>query len=279
MKIKKTSVFIALIHNNNLSRNSYIQPQLENLTREMQSQFSVSKFEVSYQEEIIPHNTSMACMRDVIYQNLSSKWRKYRLLKSGELRNWVNFLRATFVKFILNHNEAASRWKRTSAIEMMLTDKHVRAWTYFVDSGADYLIIFEDDAVFKDDSAERIRGLLNKLSRNHLNKSSYVDLGGGCKLEDLMIDRLQTHQDENYRYYKKSVTNTACAYLISRELATSFCTTLTRKPWLRLVGVDWLMNSLFIIRDEQGLNCICMHSDPTIVKHGTCTGDYSSSIR
>jgi len=99
---------------------------------------------------------------------------------------------------------------------------------------------------------------------------------GGCKLADLMIARLETSQDENYRYYKKPVTNTACAYLMSRELVTTFCATLTRRPWLRLVGIDWMMNSLFILWGERVSDCICMHADPTIFKHGTTTGEYVS---
>ena len=276
MKNKKTSLSIALIHNNNLLRNSYIRPQLENLMRSMQLHFAASMFEVSFQEQITPHSTSMAFIRDVIYQNLGSKWRKYRLLKSWELRNWVNFLRASFVKYIIRSNGRLNQWKRNSAIEVAVTDKHIRAWFQFLDSGADYLIVFEDDAVFKDDSTLRVKELLNKLSKNHQNKSSYVDLGGGCRLADLMINRLETSKDNSYRYYKKPVTNTACAYLMSRELATAFCTTLTRRPWLRLIGVDWMMNSLFILRGEQVLDCICLHADPTIFKHGTTTGEYVS---
>ena len=62
---------------------------------------------------------------------------------------------------------------------MALTDKHIRACFQFLDSGADYLIVFEDDTLFKDDSTLRVKELFNKLSKNYLNKSSYVDLGGG----------------------------------------------------------------------------------------------------
>ena len=276
MKNKKTSICIALIHNNNLLRNTYIRPKIQNLTLGIQSPFTVSEFEVSYQGEIFPHNTSMAFIRDVIYQYLASKWRKYRLINSSELVHWVNFLRASFVKYILNSNGMVNQWKRNSAIEVAVTDKHIRAWFHFLDSDADYLIVFEDDVVFKDDSAVRVKELLNKLSKSHLNKSSYVDLGGGCSLADLMIDRLETSKDESYRYYKKPVTNTACSYLMSRELVTAFCTTLTRRPWLRLMGVDWMMNSLFILMGEQVLDCICLHADPTIFKHGTTTGEYVS---
>ena len=91
-----------------------------------------------------------------------------------------------------------------------------------------------------------------------------------------MIVRLETSKDESYRYYKNPVTNTACAHLMSRELVTAFCKTLTRRPWLRLVGVDWMINSIFILGEEQVSDCICLHVDPTIFKHGTTTGEYVS---
>ena len=271
-----SSVCLALIHNNNQLRNDYIRTKIEDLISNMDSHVLVKRLEVSYQSEIVPHSFVMAFMRDVIYQNLGCKWRKYRLLRSHKLLGAVNFLRVSFVKYILNRNGAAIRWKRYSAIEVAVTDKHIRAWSHFLDSDSDYLIIFEDDVVFKDDSAFRLNELLNTLSKNYPNKACYADLGGGCKLADLMIDRLETSQDESYRYYKKPVTNTACAYLMSRELVAVFIATLTRKPWLRLVGVDWLMNSLFILCGERLLDSICMHADPTIFKHGTTTGEYVS---
>jgi len=270
------SVCFALIHNNNQLRNDYIRPKIEELKSNMESHFIANTIEISYQSAMKPHSFAMAFIRDGIYQHLGCKWRKYRLLKSRTLRGAVNFFIASIVKYIFNANGIASRWKRNSAIEVAVTDKHIRAWSQFLDSGADYLIVFEDDALFKSDSAMRLNELLNTLSKKHLSKACYVDLGGGCKLADLMIGRLETSQDENYRYYKKPVTNTACAYLMSRELVDILKETLTRKPWLRLVGIDWMMNNLFILLRERVLDCICMHADPTIFKHGTTTGEYVS---
>ena len=39
-----------------------------------------------------------------------------------------------------------------SSIETVVTDKHIRAWSAFLETGRDFLIFFEDDAVFNDDS-------------------------------------------------------------------------------------------------------------------------------
>ena len=146
----------------------------------------------------------------------------------------------------------------------------------FLDSGADFIICFEDDVVFKDDSVERIWDLLGLLAKKNLDARIYVDLAGGCKLDELRIDNLESSQDASFKFYRKPVTNTACAYLMSRQLAVAFHSILTRRPWLRLLGADWMMNSLFIAMENNGMESVCMHAAPTIFKHGSATGEYVS---
>lgn len=157
---------------------------------------------------------------------------------------------------------------------MMVTDKHIRAWAAFLDTGGDFLICFEDDAVFRDNSIQRINDLLDTLSRKNRSSPTYIDLAGGCRLEELRIDKLESQRDASFRHYSKPVTNTACTYLMSRPLVAYFHDALTGRPWLRLIGVDWLMNMLFITMEKEGIACACMHADPTLVKHGSTTGDY-----
>jgi hypothetical protein len=270
------SVYVALVHNNNQVRNNYARSKIESMVASMQPNHQVKQIEVSYQSEIIPHGYGMAIISDFMYQYLGSKWQKYRLLKKRKLREDYNFYKNLFVKYILNHNGVANKWRRNRAIEVMLTDKHIRAWLQFLDSEADYLVVFEDDVIFKEDSNLRINQLSFDLSQTHLNRPLYVDLGGGCSLADLMISSLETRHDENYRYYQKPVTNTTCAYLISRELIKKFNAILTRKPWLRLISIDWMINSLFISMGKDVSSVVCMHADPTIFNHGTKTGEYIS---
>jgi hypothetical protein len=89
-----------------------------------------------------------------------------------------------------------------------------------------------------------------------------------------VIDRLEENQDESHSYYSKPVTNTACAYLISRQLVATFPVIFTKRTWLRLIEIDWMMNRLFIRMANKGVEYFCMHEDPTILKHGTVTGEY-----
>jgi len=271
----KTSVAIALIHNNNNLRNDYLRPKINDLLSDMGEEFACARIEISFQPEIVAHSLTMAFIRDYYYKSLDRRWSKYRLLKQRLLPfDWMIFFGKVLLKYIFSSRDRAAKWAKNSYIEMIVTAKHIRAWEQFLEMDSDYLVVFEDDVVFKNNSALNLSHLLRTLSVK--NKLCYVDLGGGAELSDLKIDKLLKFWEKGYRHYKLPVTNTACAYLISRELAVVFSKTLISRPWLRLVGIDWMINNVFILNKYLMRDCLCMHADPTIFKHGTTTGDYIS---
>jgi hypothetical protein len=274
---RKKSVFIALIHNNNVKRNTYIRPHLEKLQDVLSKQFKIKLIEISYQPKIKPHTRLMLFLRDIMYFKLNRDWLRYRSLKP-----WFLLLDiASFLKRALKtkrYNQGSS-FLYSSAVEIVLTDKHIRAWQIFLDMGGDYLICFEDDAVFKDDSIQRVYNLLDFTSRSNENKSTYIDLAGGCNFKDFELNKLETHRDDSFKYYNKPITNTACVYLLSRPLVDRFVDLLLKKPWLRFIGADWMMNRLFLLLIKSGMHCDCMHSQPTIFKHGSMTGKYVSTFQ
>lgn len=230
--------------------------------------------EVAYQSEIKQHTLLMAFARHLLYLVLDIKWRRYRELKPAfQFRCISGFLSGT-MKAV-----AHGAGLRSSAIEMAVTDKHIRAWANFLDTDADYLICLEDDAVFRDVSKLSLGILLGSLPKKGTGRPMYIDLAGGCSLEALQIEKLQKAQDTAFRYYRKPVTNTACVYMMNRPLASAFYNVVTRRPWLRLIGVDWMMNALMMRITKDGVSCDCFHADPTIFKHGSTTGEYTAWIR
>ena len=269
-------IFIALIHNNNEKRNTYIRPCLTGLRGHLLKQFKVESIEISYQPTIKPHGLLMSVLRDFYYSVLDYKWRRYLSMSAFLPYQTLAFI-FRFVKKIVDVKKSEA-WRKSSAIEMALADKHIRAWAAFLETGADYLVCFEDDAIFRSDSEQRLSELLKTLENKELS-AIYVDLAGGCKRDTLKIDKLQLKQDSFFRYYKKPATNTACVYLISRPLIVAFYDVIIKRPHLRLIGADWLMNAIFIIMENANLNSDCMHADPTIFCHGSITGSYLSSIR
>jgi hypothetical protein len=276
---KRISICLALIHNNDTDRNAYIQPALQQLRARLSQNFTTKILEVSVQPKIKPQSTLMIFLRDVLYRSLDREWSRYRLLKVRLLPlDVLSFMVSSFRKYAFSWGEKSFlvSLKRNGFVETLITDKHIRVWNGFLESCADFLICFEDDAVFKDESSQRVYELLDNLSRRSLNRQIYVDLAGGCEHGDLKVDNLEMGKDASFRFYRKPVTNTACSYLMSRPLVSIFIEKLIRRPWLRLIGVDWLMNKLFIIATNDGAECACMHASPTIFNHGSFTGEYVS---
>lgn len=273
MNDRKQSVCLALIHNNNAGRNSYIRPFLNALRTRLLERFAIIEAEVSNQPEIKAHRLPMALLRDSIYQLLIRQWCRYRLIRPQFfLFHAPRFL----LKSISKYSRGQEIWKKNSSIEMVITDKHIRVWTAFLETSGDFLICFEDDAVFKDDSIQRVGDLLETLFERNSESLIYIDLAGGCQLEELQIGRIEKSREFCFRHYSKPVTNTACVYLMSRPLVAAFHEMIIRNPWFRLIGIDWMMNKLFIELVKDGVKCDCIHADPTIFRHGTTTGEYVS---
>jgi len=277
---KRASVCLILIHNNVAQRFNYIRPALEQLCDELSQNYTTTIIEPSFRPEIVPHSTRMTLQRDAMYMCLGREWSQYRLLKvRPHLLDVLIFLKNSYEKYVSRKGRSGLVGrKRNSFREMVLTENHIEGWNAFLAGDADFMICFEDDAVFKDDSSQRLHQLLDNLSRKSPDSLIYVDLAGGCEHDALNINNLETGKDSSFRFYSKPVTNTACSYLVSRPLANFFIEMVTKKPRLRLIGADWLMNKLFILAADKGVKCTCMHASPTIFKHGSLTGEYTSLL-
>jgi hypothetical protein len=245
----------------------------------LQEKFDVTQIEVSNQPEVIPHSMTMAIFRSFILKKLYCEWSRYCQIKQPNiLREAKNFVKENINKYIFNRNLGAL-WNTRSFVETILTDKHIRAWNTFIETGCDYLVCFEDDAIFSDDSDERLGDLMDALSNKGLKHLVYVDLAGGCELADLRISFLETRRGDGFRYYSKPLTNTTCAYSLSKPLVSLFLLHLIRRPWLRLITIDWMINKLFMLIVKNKVECFCAHADPTIFKHGSVVGHYGSALR
>jgi hypothetical protein len=272
----RPSVFLALLHKGD-ARYDYVHPRLENLRSILSQNYLTNLTEGSLTPELRPHTTSMLFKRDVMMFNLGREWSRYRKSKVRFLPiDILIFLKDTFNKYVSPQGHSVLPKKKINSYrDTVIINNHIHAWNAFLESGADFFICFEDDAIFKEDSPQRVTDLLDALLSYPSNSMIYVDLAGGFEYSELKIDALETKRDSLFRYYSKPVTNTACCYLLSRPLALYFIEMVIRMPWLRLINADWLMNRLFILFAHDGLTCICMQASPTIFKHGSFTGEYS----
>ena len=279
--VATASICLALIHNNNDSRNAVIRPALAKLSNFLSASRlgatrQVTSVEVSWQPALALNSTVIVLKRNLQYQILERNWLRYRgqrpTRRLSVMRKFLSFAK----KVLQNTDGLGERLRRSSAIELAVTDKHIRAWDRFLDSGADLLICFEDDAVFKESSAADLSCVLAGIAHLKPHDLLYVDLAGGMPISALKIAALEDKKEGFFTYYKKPVTNTACAYLINRSMADLFKTTMMLRPSLRHVSIDWLLNALFIELEKQGKYALCFHADPTVFNHGSTTGEFQA---
>lgn len=281
MRSKHTSesgdgIAFGIVHNRNATRNGYLFPHIEALITAVRQRHPVLRIEAWSQPDVQPHSVRMALLRDFLYFKLDREWSRYRLLPvKASVRAARVFVKNAIKKYC-PPGEQAFRWMRNSHIETIVTDKHIRIWQQFLDTDMRYLLVFEDDAVFKDDSIQRLCALHAQLMLMQPDSPIYIDLGGGCTLDQLAINKLESRQETGFRHYRKPTTNTACAYMLNRATVKLFTQHLVRRPWLRLIGIDWMMNKLFMLSNLADDQVYCVHADPSMFQHGSTTGHYTT---
>ncbi len=160
---------------------------------------------------------------------------------------------------------------------MIVSDKHIHGIQEALEKRVDYMLVFEDDAIFKNNSIDKFIKFINNLSIN--DTGLYVDLAGGCTKNDLKVDKLQFKQDQDFIYYLKPITNTACSYFVNKKQLQYFQYYLIRNPGLRNIGIDWMFNQIFIFQEKDKIPTKCAHAYPHIYDHGSTTGKYNPWLR
>ena len=272
-----SKLLISLIHNNEEMRLSYIKPHINKLVSDLKETMNVQFLEISQQPDLEPVSLRLGFFRNLMYWKLNREWMSYKKTANKFfLYSFLVFIFNSIKTYAFNPN-ISKKWLKSCAIEMIVTDKHIRAFANALENKADYLLVFEDDAVFKDDSINKLLDLLKELDTD--KKPTYIDLAGGCDFDDLGIDKIESKRNEKFRYYSKPVTNTACCYLVNQKQLEQFNYFLTRKPTLRYIGIDWLLNKLFILQSKKNILSNCRHSDPPIFSHGSVTGEFKPWVR
>jgi hypothetical protein len=266
-----SKVGIALIHyKNNRERYKYVWPKLNLLKKELSSDYEVSVLDIVNQPRVIPQTTIVTMFRKFALWKLNRDWISYKRQKP---RNIFIDILILLWRLLLTYINKTSENRRTT-VDSFVTDKHIRAWSKLLEGEAGLLIVFEDDAVFMEDSISVIKLFLHGIKK-YQNRPIYLDFAGGCSQEVLKISNLEYKSDKLRKYYLKPVTNTACCYMINDKTAGLFLENILRYPWLRLIPIDWLMNKLFILTARKN-KYFCFHASPHILKHGSDSGDYKS---
>lgn len=276
--MKKNKIGISLIHNNNPKRLSAIRPNIDKLIFELSKNNVVNFFEINWQPELKPVNFKIGVFRDFLYWKLNRVWDKYKKINSKFFILDIFVLIFRLLEKYIFNPKLGEKWLLSCSIEMFVTDKHVRAIFKALDDDCDYLLVFEDDSVFKYNSIKNLISLLD-IFKDVKDVPLYVDLAGGCSQDVLEYNNILLKKDDVFKYFSRPVTNTACCYLLNKNQLKIFGDFLTHYPKLRYIGIDWLFNKMFIMQLINNKNSICAHSDPTFFKHGSVSGDFKAWIR
>jgi hypothetical protein len=272
-------IMLALIHNNNEERNAYIKPKLQKLNTTLSRHFEVRQIEVSYQSELIPHSSKFSLYREFIYHRLMNDFYILHSIKGrSHLKAAIGFIRHIAKRYLFTRGDDLALWQRKSAIEMLLTEKHIAAWRQFLDSNCAVLVCFEDDAIIEDRGIDALLSLILKCSLDLSSKPIFVDLAGGSNIVGLGLIPKQEIPEHGLILHTPGLSNTTCSYLMTRSMAKSFYAILEKTPALRIIGADWLINKLFSDMTRLSQAYDCFHAEPPYFVHGTVSGAYTTSI-
>lgn len=273
-EVRPASLCLALVHNNDAARNALIRPALSELGERLGLSRQVTSLEVSWQPALAPSSTAIAFARDAICKLVERPWLQYRLSKPRSALVSARKVTTLAINYLTNKRGVRETRRRCGAIEEIVTDKHIRAWDRFIESRSEILVVFEDDAVLSSDSCERILPALEAAAQ--ASGPLYADLAGGLPRSVLNAAALEERVEGALIYYKKPLTNTACVYLMNRQMVEECRAIVFRSPWLRLVSIDLMMNQLFVELEKQGIRSRCFHAVPAIFNHGSFTGEFQA---
>lgn len=271
--MNKDPLLIALVHNHEISMPSRL------IAEKLSSKTDLKELiEVSDQDNFSSKSSLSLLLKHLETQVLlENSWRKYRDKQSwlSQSKATLNFLRLASLLIVVPKFRRKA-WK-IRQIEMAVSVKHQEAWRILQKGEATSFLILESDAVWIEDRTKELVNLLGLLTDTH---PTYINLAGGLDLSELGVEKLIKDDDSelltNRRFFKKPITNTSCAYAINRSLCDLFLTHIENHPQQKSLGIDWLINAIFLELTNEAVEVICVHAIPPVLHHGSMTGISSS---
>lgn len=183
-----------------------------------------------------------------------------RLFRGFMYQQAAGYIRRNFgsetntVRSFMGEMRRAGPWTRRSEARqgsrytwkgMYLLDKHLRAWVDLLESDCDFVFIFEDDAQIRADEHETFSEFLPQILANEPMTTNYVDLCGHFNFREHFpqFDRAVVQRRDDW-FRVPLISNTSCAYIMSRPLAAAFLDLVMENPKLRRLNSDWAVNVL-----------------------------------
>jgi len=272
------------IHNQNPEREKVVRPLVEKFLAELKPYFLFSFAEVFYQPELFPVSVREKMRAKRIVDQIAHDFRVYKGSHAQlpffqnfflQLRNWAAFwykflVRVPFLRKDIKKIARRSSYSR--AAELYLTNKHIRAWEMFMESGADYGIFLEDDAVPNLHSLPRFQDFFSALEANRTQEKEGVFLILSYGLEPLEQGEIFERKNEEFIFYKRPVTLGSVAYVMDRKMMAKVLKIVYRNPEYRKIPADWLLNQILMDLKPKNGTYLCFLAQPAVFDHALYPG-------
>ena len=183
---------------------------------------------------------------------------------------WVRYLAAGEQRGARAHAKSALRWARRAYRRVVPPDPrfvtrllnielaHRLLLTSGCESGAEWIVILEDDA-YSADVSELAQGLIS-LCQSVDSSVSYINLSESFELRELGVDSLleQTNvqwagaSDRKIMAGSRPVTNTVCAIAYRAEFARALLAEFESLPMFPVIPIDWKLNRALMNMYQRG---------------------------
>ncbi len=189
------------------------------------------------------------------------------------LKSFIYLINSTIKLFLKNNNYIIKTFQQIK-VEELITKKHIRAWEHFLNSKKEIMVIFEDDAICKKDTERRLKKLFNKLNNIDFD-NFFIDFAGGLDPKDVIPKRKIKKCNYEFIIVKGIYTNTACSYLINRNLVKKLYEGYQRSKLNHFFPIDHLINKLGLKINKKD-DIYSMHFHDPLFTHGSFKSNIKS---
>jgi hypothetical protein len=226
-----------------------------------------------------------------VVDRVTSAWRQVRIEKAWDKyvrdstgsdsltrKHGAIFFSGMFVKRTISYLFNSHSLARLANIDL----SHLRVLKEGIASGADWVLIIEDDAQFAD--PVRTAGVLGTVLEflGHPARSIFVNLSESIDTVELRVDGivsagnpvLALTNGSELLEISPAISNTVCANIYSLDFASEFARAIEVQGILPSVPIDWRLNQLIMEARVTPAECYWVKPGPFL--QGSMYGDTNS---
>lgn len=233
-----------IIHNNSIER-KVLRKEIKNLIKSFNINFKLISEQKIHKKNHPNLILIILNLKIILLKELFNLYHKRFLIFNDlilYLRN-IFYLGKRILKILFSSKSKNLESYNHNIIEKIVRDKHINAWKLFLKTDSDYMIIFEDDAICLKNSKKRLSAIFENLYIEN-KESIFLDLAGGYELSKILPLKNNLANPVYDVYLQNLYTNTACCYLISRNLVSEFIEIIKYDQFSKNFPIDYLMNYL-----------------------------------